>query len=321
MTYNLNNLVIIFYSLFAISLPFNAFEWDIVGIDRFEIKITMITFILLFVVWVLVIQKNGIQYKNNEFFIYSLMFIYICTQYLSIINSTYFIESLRQSIIISSFAIMMIVSSQLIFRSHNAHYIVICMGFMCIIISIIMLIIFYYYLGIVPSSQRIDLEMEIPKQITGFYLIDTVITGYWDGFFNSIYHLILPSFILGFSVVGLLARVTRASILEVISQDYVRTARSKGLQEKTVIGRHVMRNALIPTVTILGLLVGGLLSGAVLTETIFAWPGVGRFAVQSIMLLDRLAVVDVTILIGIAFSTANMIVDIVVAFLDPRIRY
>ena len=188
-------------------------------------------------------------------------------------------------------------------------------------LAIIMLIIFYYYLGIVPSSQRIDLEMEIPKQITGFYLIDTVITGYWDGFFNSIYHLILPSFILGFSVVGLLARVTRASILEVISQDYVRTARSKGLQEKTVIGRHVMRNALIPTVTILGLLVGGLLSGAVLTETIFAWPGVGRFAVQSIMLLDRLAVVDVTILIGVAFSTANMIVDIVVAFLDPRIRY
>ena len=188
-------------------------------------------------------------------------------------------------------------------------------------IAIILLIIFYYYLGIVPSSQRIDLDMEIPRHITGFYLIDTIIDGNWAAFFNSLHHLVLPAFVLGFSVVGLLARVTRASVLEVISQDYVRTARSKGLHERTVVFRHVIRNALIPTVTLLGLLVGGLLSGAVLTETIFAWPGVGRFAVQSIMLLDRLAVVNVTILVGIVFSTANLTVDILVAFLDPRIRY
>ena len=187
--------------------------------------------------------------------------------------------------------------------------------------AIILLIIFYFYLGIIPSSQRIDLDMEIPRHITGFYIIDTIAVGDWTALLNVLHHLILPAFVLGFSVVGLLARVTRASILEVISQDYVRTARSKGLQEKTVISRHVLRNALIPTVTILGLLVGGVLSGAVLTETIFAWPGVGRFAVQSIMLLDRLAVVNVTILVGIVFSTANMIVDITVAFLDPRIRY
>ena len=187
--------------------------------------------------------------------------------------------------------------------------------------AIILLIIFYFYLGIIPSSQRIDLDMEIPRHITGFYIIDTIAVGDWTALLNVLHHLILPAFVLGFSVVGLLARVTRASILEVISQDYVRTARSKGLQEKTVISRHVLRNALIPTVTILGLLVGGLLSGAVLTETIFAWRGVGRFAVQSIMLLDRLAVVNVTILVGIVFSTANMIVDITVAFLDPRIRY
>tara|TARA_A100001037_G_scaffold304374_1_gene340939 strand:+ start:13374 stop:14306 length:933 start_codon:yes stop_codon:yes gene_type:complete len=187
--------------------------------------------------------------------------------------------------------------------------------------AIILLIIFYYYLGIVPSSQRIDLDMEIPRHITGFYLIDTIIDGNWAAFFNSLHHLVLPAFVLGFSVVGLLARVTRASVLEVISQDYVRTARSKGLHERTVVFRHVIRNALIPTVTLLGLLVGGLLSGAVLTETIFAWPGVGRFAVQSIMLLDRLAVVNVTILVGIVFSTANLTVDILVAFLDPRIRY
>ena len=187
--------------------------------------------------------------------------------------------------------------------------------------AIILLIIFYYYLGIVPSSQRIDLDMEIPRHITGFYLIDTIIDGNWAAFFNSLHHLVLPAFVLGFSVVGLLARVTRASVLEVISQDYVRTARSKGLHERTVVFRHVIRNALIPTVTLLGLLVGGLLSGAVLTETIFAWPGVGRFAVQSIMLLDRLAVVNVTILVGIVFSTANLTVDILVSFLDPRIRY
>ena len=108
---------------------------------------------------------------------------------------------------------------------------------------------------------------------------------------------------------------------EVLGEDYIRMAHAKGLHNRVVLYRHALRNAMIPTVTILGLLVGGLLSGAVLTETIFAWPGLGRFAVQSIFFLDRAAVTSVALIIGIAYSTANLIVDIAVAILDPRITY
>ena len=187
--------------------------------------------------------------------------------------------------------------------------------------AIILLLVFFFYLGWVPSSQRIGITLEIPPQVTGFYTVDTLIAGDFRGFLSALHHLALPAFVLAFSVVGLLARVTRTSMLEVLGEDYIRMARAKGLHNRAVLYRHALRNALIPTVTILGLLVGGLLSGAVLTETIFAWPGLGRFAVQSIFFLDRAAVTSVALIIGIAYSTANLIVDIVVAILDPRITY
>ncbi len=187
--------------------------------------------------------------------------------------------------------------------------------------AIILLLVFFFYLGWFPSSQRIGITMDIPPTVTGFYTIDTLIAGDVDGFLSALHHLALPSFVLAFSVVGLLARVTRASMLEALGEDYVRVARAKGLSGRVVLYRHALRNALIPTVTILGLLVGGLLSGAVLTETIFAWPGLGRFAVQSIFFLDRAAVTSVALIIGVAYSSANLVVDIVVAILDPRITY
>ena len=187
--------------------------------------------------------------------------------------------------------------------------------------AIILLLVLFYYLGWVPSSQRIGLTLDIPQTVTGFYTIDTLIAGDFRGFVSSLHHLALPAFVLAFSVVGLLARVTRTSMLEVLGEDYIRMARAKGLHNRVVLYRHALRNALIPTVTILGLLVGGLLSGAVLTETIFAWPGLGRFAVQSIFFLDRAAVTSVALIIGVAYSTATLIVDIIVAVLDPRITY
>ncbi len=187
--------------------------------------------------------------------------------------------------------------------------------------AIILLVVFFYYLGWVPSSQRIGITLDIPQTVTGFYTVDTLIAGDFRGFISSLHHLALPAFVLAFSVVGLLARVTRTSMLEVLGEDYIRMARAKGLSGNAVLYRHALRNALIPTVTILGLLVGGLLSGAVLTETIFAWPGLGRFAVQSIFFLDRAAVTSVALVIGIAYSTANLVVDVVVAVLDPRITY
>ena len=187
--------------------------------------------------------------------------------------------------------------------------------------AIILLLVLFYYLGWVPSSQRISITLDIPQTVTGFYTIDTLIAGDFRGFLSSLHHLALPAFVLAFSVVGLLARVTRTSMLEVLGEDYIRTARAKGLHNRIVLYRHALRNALIPTVTILGLLVGGLLSGAVLTETIFAWPGLGRFAVQSIFFLDRAAVTSVALIIGVAYSTANLIVDVIIAILDPRITY
>ena len=171
------------------------------------------------------------------------------------------------------------------------------------------------------SSQRIGITLDVPQTVTGFYTIDTLVAGDLRGFVSALHHLALPAFVLAFSVVGLLARVTRTSMLEVLGEDYIRMAHAKGLHNRVVLYRHALRNAMIPTVTILGLLVGGLLSGAVLTETIFAWPGLGRFAVQSIFFLDRAAVTSVALIIGIAYSTATLIVDIIVAILDPRITY
>jgi len=187
--------------------------------------------------------------------------------------------------------------------------------------AIILLLVFFFYLGWVPSSQRIGVTLDVPQTVTGFYTIDTLVAGDFRGFVSALHHLALPAFVLAFSVVGLLARVTRTSMLEVMGEDYIRMAHAKGLHNRVVLYRHALRNALIPTVTILGLLVGGLLSGAVLTETIFAWPGLGRFAVQSIFFLDRAAVTSVALIIGVAYSTATLIVDIVVAILDPRITY
>ena len=188
-------------------------------------------------------------------------------------------------------------------------------------LALILLLIFFYHLDWLPSAQRIALDRELPVQYTGFITIDTLIVGDWSGFLSGLHHLVLPAFVLAFSIVGLLARITRTSMLEVLGQEYIRTARAKGLSNNVVLYRHALKNALIPTITILGLAVGALLSGAVLTETIFAWPGMGRFLVQSILSLDRAAVVGVTLTVAIIYSMANLVVDVAIALIDPRVTY
>ena len=188
-------------------------------------------------------------------------------------------------------------------------------------LAIILLLIFFYHLDWLPSAQRIALDRELPERYTGFITIDTLIVGDWSGFISGLHHLVLPAFVLAFSIVGLLARITRTSMLEVLGQEYIRTARAKGLSNNVVLYRHALKNALIPTITILGLAVGALLSGAVLTETIFAWPGMGRFLVQSILSLDRAAVVGVTLMVAIIYSMANLVVDVAIALIDPRVTY
>ena len=157
--------------------------------------------------------------------------------------------------------------------------------------------------------------------MTGLFTIDSLLAGQWSTFRNAVAHLILPSLVLGSYVSGIIARITRSSLLEVLGTDFIRTARAKGQVESAVILRHGLSNALIPVVTMLGVLYGNLLAGAVLTESIFAWPGIGRYAFRASTSQDFPAIMGVSMLIALIYVIANFTVDILYFFIDPRIRY
>jgi peptide/nickel transport system permease protein len=186
--------------------------------------------------------------------------------------------------------------------------------------ALIFLQIFYAGLGWLPGPGRLDGSLTPPPTVTGMYVVDGIIARDWVVVINALQHLILPSIVLGWFELGLIARITRASMLEVISAEYVRTARAKGLIERFVILRHALPNVMLPVITIIGLAVAGLLAGAVQTETIFAWPGIGRYAVNSAATLDFPAIMGVTLLIAVIFAIANLVVDILYGVLDPRVR-
>ena len=156
--------------------------------------------------------------------------------------------------------------------------------------------------------------------ISNLYIFNAFITGNWEVLFDAIRHLILPALALGTIPLALIARITRSSLLEVLGLDYVRTARAKGLREWSVVMKHAVRNALLPVVTVIGLSFGGLLSGAVLTETIFGLPGVGRILYDSITARDYTVVQAFTLVIAVGFVIINLITDLSYAWLDPRIR-
>jgi peptide/nickel transport system permease protein len=186
--------------------------------------------------------------------------------------------------------------------------------------GLIALYVFYYLLGLAPGPGRLDSHQTMPPRVTGFLLIDSLLKGDRELFSAAVRHLILPALVLGWFIMGLIARTTRSSLLEVLAADYVRTARSKGLKEGVVVGFHALRNALIPVVTVIGLTFASLLSGAVLTETVFAWPGIGRYAVTASTRLDYPAILGVTMLTAVIYIVVNLIVDLVYGVLDPRIR-
>lgn len=188
-------------------------------------------------------------------------------------------------------------------------------------LGLILIGLFYTQLGWLPVGGRIDQFISPPQTITGLYLVDSLLTGNMQAFQSSLLHLILPAFTLGYYSTAVLARMMRSSMLEVLNQDYMRTARAKGLRERAVIVRHAVRNALIPTLTIIGVTFGSLLSGAVLTETIFTWPGLGRYATASAVNLDFPAVMGVTLLAAVVYTLANLTVDLSYHFLDPRIQH
>ncbi|MDW8035107.1 MAG: ABC transporter permease [Candidatus Korarchaeum sp.] len=188
-------------------------------------------------------------------------------------------------------------------------------------LGLILLFALYYKLGLFPGPGRLDPGVLEPPRVTGLLLIDSLIARNFEAFSNALWHLALPSFVLGYYASASITRITRTALLEVLNQDFIKTARSKGLTERIVLFRHALRNALIPTTTVIGMTYGSLLEGAVLTETIFAWPGLGRYSTGAFLLVDFLAVMGATLLIALIYSLANLIVDILYAFLDPRIRY
>ncbi len=187
-------------------------------------------------------------------------------------------------------------------------------------LGLLLLYIFFYRLHWLPGPGRLDVGMQPPNTITGMVTLDALLQGDWDVFGAALKRIILPSVVLGAYAMGIIARMLRSSLLAALGDDYVRTARAKGLIERHVVAGHALRNALIPTVTVFGLTFASLLAGAVLTETIFSWPGIGGFAVTAALKLDYPGLLGVTLVVAVVYVMVNLFVDILYGILDPRIR-
>jgi len=159
-----------------------------------------------------------------------------------------------------------------------------------------------------------------PAHITGPYTVDALLHGQWGLFASALYHLVLPGLVLATYTIGLLLRFTRASVLEILGNDYVRAARAKGLPERVVVMRHVLRPALVSIITVAGVAFGSLLSGAVLVENIFSWPGLGAYAYLSAINLDLPSILGVSLVVAVVYIGLNLLVDVLYGVIDPRIR-
>jgi len=181
--------------------------------------------------------------------------------------------------------------------------------------------IFFKQLGWLPIGGRLDLLDSPPTTVTGLYLVDAVITGNFAVVGDVITHLILPAITLALGSLVLVTRMTRASMLEILAQDYVRTARAKGVGYSRIVFRHALKNAITPTLTVIGLQLGYLLSGDFLAETIFNWPGIGYFGVNAISNLDFPGIMGVTLVVSVIYVVANLVVDVLYVVVDPRVQY
>ncbi|WP_314407563.1 ABC transporter permease subunit [Pseudomonas kuykendallii] len=186
--------------------------------------------------------------------------------------------------------------------------------------GLVLIMFFSVYLGWTPVSDRLDLLFDVPP-VTGFMLIDTLLSDEDGAFLDALRHLILPAIVLGTIPLAVIARMTRSAMLEVLREDYVRTARAKGLSPTRVVVVHALRNALIPVLTVFGLQVGALLAGAVLTETIFSWPGIGKWLIEAIGARDYPVVQNGILLIACLVILVNFVVDILYGLVNPRIRH
>jgi len=187
-------------------------------------------------------------------------------------------------------------------------------------LAIILKYIFAVKLGWLPTVGRMSVLIDVDHP-TGFYVLDALLAGNLEAFWDTLKHLVLPAVALGSIPLAVVARITRAAVLDVLNEDYVRTARAKGVSPRLVDTRHVLRNALLPITTIIGLQTGLLLSGAVLTETVFAWPGLGTWLVNAIRVRDFPVLQGGILFVSVVFVLVNLAVDVMYAIINPRIRY
>jgi peptide/nickel transport system permease protein len=187
-------------------------------------------------------------------------------------------------------------------------------------LGLMLLVVFYAKLGWAPGPGQLDADYNPPPIHTGMIVIDSIIAGDTDDLTNSLEHLILPALTLGSYTMGIITRMTRNSMVEALSQDYIRTARAKGQRRFWIVYSHALRNALIPTLTLVGLAFGSLLSGAVLTETIFSWQGIGLYATKTASLLDYPAIMGVALVTAVVYVFVNLLVDVLYGVLNPQIR-
>jgi peptide/nickel transport system permease protein len=185
-------------------------------------------------------------------------------------------------------------------------------------LGLVLILVFALYLGWFPVSGRISIGTDL-EVITNFYILDAIITRNWAALKDVLHHLVLPAVALSTIPMAIVARMTRSSMLEVLRQDYIRTARAKGLSEGKVVFKHALRNGLIPVVTVVGLQFGILLAGAILTEHVFAWPGVGKWIYEGVVKRDYMVIQGGTMIVATAFVLVNTVVDLLYAFINPRI--
>ena len=187
-------------------------------------------------------------------------------------------------------------------------------------LAIMLILLFAGVFHLFPSAGRSTYGVAGPQE-TGLYFLDSLLQGNWKGVRDAFSHIFMPGLALGINLVGILMRVTRSAVLEVLNEEYVMTARAKGLAESRVLWRHVLRNALVPVVTVVGLELGALLSGSIIVETVFSWPGIGSLLIIGVNARDYPLVTGLVLMYTIGFVTINLIIDALYAIIDPRIRY
>jgi len=188
-------------------------------------------------------------------------------------------------------------------------------------IALLAQLLLYQHLGWLPFGGRISEGGTMPPAITGMLTVDSLLAGQLDTFWDSLRHLLLPALVLALEPLAILTRMTRTSMLEVMNETYIRTAHAKGLRERTVVVHHTLKNALPPIVTTIGLLIGYMMGGSILVESVFAWPGIGRYSAWAIVSADYNAIMGITLILAVIYLFTNLIVDLVCIQIDPRIRY